>query len=218
MSKLKQRFKAAVKLSELTELTDNPRRGDVSLLQESVSEIGFYGAVIVNEREGCETTGQVLAGNHRIKAAAALGEDSVPVLYVDVDDVTARKIALVDNHANDRATYDVHDLLATIEKLDGDFLGTGYTEQDYSDLLAQTSAPAPAPYDDDLGDAAPSDDSDYWPSINVKIPPGVFAAWGSLCAKHNDDAEAFTFLMEKYAGVDLTDDSAVDDALAGWDD
>lgn len=220
MEVLNERYDPAAPLSELIRLENNPRRGDKSLIKESVEEIGFYGAVIVNEREDVETSNQVLAGNHRVDEALEQEAETIPVIYVDVDDVTARKIALVDNHANDRATYDVHDLLATIEALDGELDGTGYTETDYADLLAQTTsdAPTPAPGEDDFGDADTSDDTDYWPSIKLQVPPGVFAAWGSLVATKDDDVEAFTFLMEQYAGVSLDDADDIDAALAGFDD
>jgi len=63
MDSLNQEYDAAVPLDELIELVDNPRRGDLALLNESVTEIGFYGAVIVNKADN-----EVLAGNHRIKA------------------------------------------------------------------------------------------------------------------------------------------------------
>lgn len=216
MDSLNEEYDPAVPLDALIELVDNPRRGDLALLNESVTEIGFYGAVIVNK-----ATNEVLAGNHRIKALHEQGEETVPVIYVDVDEVTARKIALVDNHANDRATYDVHDLLATIERLDGDFDGTGYTETDYADLLAQTTsdAPTPAPGEDDFGDPdSTGEDSDYWPALHLQVPPGVFAAWGSLVAQKDDEVEAFTFLMEQYAGVSLDDDEDINDALSSLDD
>ena len=212
-----QRYVEAVPIADLIKLTDNARRGDLPMLKESMREIGFYGAVIVNEREGVETSGMILAGNHRVEGADENGEEALPVIYVDVDDKTARKIALADNHSTDRATYDVHDLIASIEHLDGDLDGTGYTEQDYADLLASVTAPDPEPYDDGPSDGDP-DDSDFWPSVRVQLPPAVFAAWGGVCAQHDgDETAAFTWLIEQFAGEDLTGDDDIDAALADWD-
>jgi len=203
MTKLKQRFDAAVPLAKLTALTNNPRRGDVGLLRESVGEIGFYGAVIVNEREGCDTSGQVLAGNHRILAAAELGETSVPVLYVDVDDVTARKIALVDNHANDRATYDVHDLVATIGKLDGDFIGTGYTDDDYADLLAHVTA---TPLDDLGGDGDELEDFAMMVKVSLELTSATRNRWEGWRRAHESDDQALDALMTAVGVMDDADD------------
>ena len=85
---------------------DNPRRGDVDSIRESISANGFYGALVVQR-----STGHILAGNHRFMAAQAEGLEKFPVIYVDVDDDEAKYILVVDNRSSDKAEND-HEILA----------------------------------------------------------------------------------------------------------
>lgn len=194
MTTLNDEYEAAVKIESLVELENNPRRGDMDMLNDSVDSIGFYGACIVNRE-----TREVLVGNHRMRAAREQGMDTVPVIWVDVDEVKAKKIALIDNHANDRATYDVHDLLLSIEALDGDFAGTGYTETDYADLLAHTTAPTLEELEGSLG----SDDEDA--ALTVKMSLEVTAAvrnrWEGFRSAFSSDDDALAHLLDN-AGVE----------------
>jgi 16S rRNA G966 N2-methylase RsmD len=128
-----QRYEV-VPIASLVELPGNPRRGDVDALDESLREVGWYGAVIVRAEDNV-----VLAGNHRLAALRATGATEVPAILVDRDAATGKKIALVDNRANDRATYDVAALLDMLEDV-GDLGGTGYSDDDVADLLAQLEA------------------------------------------------------------------------------
>ena len=198
-------------ISELVELPENPRQGDVAMVEESINELGFYGACIVDR-----DTRIVLAGNHRMKAAQAAGRDTVPVLLVDGQNDRGRKIALTDNHSQARASFDVHHLLAQLQALGDDLQGTGYTSDDVADLLAQVTAPTPEGPGDG-GDGGGDDDSSYWPTISVQVPPSVFAAWGAVCAQHSTEAVALQWLLEQHAGEPLDDDAAVDEALASLD-
>lgn len=111
----------------------NPRQGDVGAIHESIVENGFYGTIVVQK-----STGYVLAGNHRMKAAAEAGLDAVPVVYVDVDDERAMRILLADNRTNDVASYDNDALAQLLEHLastDAGLAGTGYDGDALDDLL-----------------------------------------------------------------------------------
>jgi ParB-like chromosome segregation protein Spo0J len=46
----------------------NARRGNISKIQDSIRHHGFLGALVVQK-----STGHILVGNHRYKAAIALG-------------------------------------------------------------------------------------------------------------------------------------------------
>jgi ParB-like chromosome segregation protein Spo0J len=101
----------------------NPRRGDVEAIASSIAHNGFYGAVVVQR-----STGHILAGYHRYEAAKRAGATEVPVLWVDVDNRTARRILLADNRTNDLASYDeiaLAELLDTA-RTEGDLAGTAY--------------------------------------------------------------------------------------------
>jgi ParB-like chromosome segregation protein Spo0J len=136
---LTQRYDPAVPLDQLTEHPANPRRGDVSVIGESITEHGFYGAVLVQT-----STGRIIAGNHRTRAARERGEPTVPVLFVDVDDDEAARILLVDNRSADLATNDdraLADLLGQLEEQANKLVGTGYEPADLAQLLALLEPP-----------------------------------------------------------------------------
>lgn len=124
--------KLAVPIDGLTPYGRNPRHGDVDLIAESLDTHGQYRPIVV--RTG---TNEVLAGNHTLAAAKQLGWKRIAVTFVDVDDDQAARIVLVDNRAADRAGYDDAALVELLESLP-DLAGTGWTDADLADLLAET--------------------------------------------------------------------------------
>lgn len=116
-----------VPIESLTPWPANARRGDLRLLQESLSSHGQYSPVVIDER------GRIIAGNHLWQAAQALGWTEIAAVEVSVDETTARRIALVDNQSADLAFYDDPDLLAMLEGLP-DLQGTGYSDADVDRL------------------------------------------------------------------------------------
>jgi ParB-like chromosome segregation protein Spo0J len=121
-----------VPLADLTAHPRNPRQGDVGAVVESIEANGFYGALVVQR-----SSGNVLAGNHRLAAAVALGIEKLPVLYLDVDDEAALRILLADNRTSDLATYDDRALAALLSELAtvGGLIGTGYDGDALDELL-----------------------------------------------------------------------------------
>ncbi len=117
---------------------DNPRRGDVDSIRESISANGFYGALVVQR-----STGHILAGNHRFMAAQAEGLEKFPVIYVDVDDEEAKYILVVDNRSSDKAENDQEILAAILQGLESSeqgLIGSGYSDADLACLLAAVMA------------------------------------------------------------------------------
>jgi hypothetical protein len=122
-----------VDVASLVPHPENPRKGDVDAIAASIDAHGFYGAVVAQV-----ATGHVLAGNHRLLAAQQQGIEQVPVLWLDVDDATARRILLVDNRTNERATWDFEALaavLAEVQAEDADLAGLGWDEHELEALL-----------------------------------------------------------------------------------
>jgi len=121
-----------VPINKLSPHPDNPRQGDIGAIAVSIQENGWYGTLVAQQG-----TGIVLAGNHRLQAAKQLGMKEVPVYWVDVDDIEARKILLADNRVNDLATYNDDSLAAILTELaeTDDLLGTGYDGDDLDYLL-----------------------------------------------------------------------------------
>jgi ParB-like chromosome segregation protein Spo0J len=122
-----------VPVTALTYYPGNPRRGDVGMIAESLRVNGQYKPLVVQK-----STGFVLAGNHTLRAAIDLGYERIDVVFADVDDVTAKRIVLVDNKSADAATYSTDDLAALLASVE-DFAGTGWT----TDGLARLVAPLP---------------------------------------------------------------------------
>ena len=129
-----------VEVSTLSAHPENPRSGDVELIGESIRVNGFFGAIVAQR-----STGRILAGNHRWKAAKSEGRNHVPVAWVDVDDEHALRILLADNRTNDVAGYDdsrLAGLLAELSETCG-LEGTGYSAEDLEQLLTEVQPDEP---------------------------------------------------------------------------
>ena len=114
---------------------ENPRDGDVGAIITSISQNGWYGALIAQK-----STNFVLVGNHRLMAVRQLGWKQVPVIFLDVDDRRARNIMLADNRVSDKADYNEDSLAALLSAAaaDGDLLATGYDQEDVDALIASS--------------------------------------------------------------------------------
>lgn len=131
-----------VALADLVLDDRNARRGDVDALMASLSEFGQHRPAVVQR-----ATKKVLAGNHLVLAARALGWDSIAVAWVDDDDETAKRRALADNLVGDRATWDETQLKSLLTELDdaGRRSLPGMDDKMLDKLLAEVG--------DDTGDA-----------------------------------------------------------------
>lgn len=122
-----------IPLAELTLFPGNARRGNRAKLLESLEANGQYRSLIVRDT-GDELV--ILAGNNTYEALDAQGAPSARCEVVTCDDQTALRVNLVDNKANDEATYDDRaraELLALLDGLDG----TGYDEEEVDSIVAR---------------------------------------------------------------------------------
>jgi len=144
-----------VALAEIRPHPKNPRQGDVGAITDSINHHGFFGRLLIQE-----STGYIIAGNHRYQAALALGADTIPVEYLDVDDQQAAKILAVDNRLSDLADYDRSALTKLLlEFAEQDTLaGTGYTGDDLDELMLEMESALGDAYEEEQtaggGDAA----------------------------------------------------------------
>jgi DNA modification methylase len=134
----------------------NPRVGDVDAIADSLEAHGQYRPIVVQR-----STGYVLAGNHTLKGARRLrdrgqpGWDRIDAVVLNVDDVEAARIMLVDNRTADLGTYDDGVLVALLRELP-DLSGTGYDEDVLAELeaaLAAAEEPESRTDPDDIPDA-----------------------------------------------------------------
>jgi DNA modification methylase len=124
-----QRYELAP-VEEVRPHPDNAKLGDTDAIGSSIDRSGFYGALVVQR-----STGYILVGNHRWKAAQAKGLAELPVIFVDCDADEARRIMVADNRTSDLGTYDSEKLVALLTGFDGDLDGTGYDSDDLARLL-----------------------------------------------------------------------------------
>lgn len=113
----------------------NPNNGDVDEIVASVMVNGCYRPIIANQESG-----YILAGHHLYAALLQLGATRIPVLWLSTDDRESARILLADNRIAALARVDdglLIDLLKYVDNDDVDGLaGTGYSVDDYLDLLA----------------------------------------------------------------------------------
>lgn len=147
----------------------NARRGDLEAIEASIATNGFYGAVVVQD-----SSGRIMVGNHRWRAARARGMRTIPVIFVDCADIEAERIAVADNRVGDLGSYDQTALLEQLERIaeqEGSLAGTGYSEEDFAAIEAEMAELAgAADADEESTDDGASQDDDL-DSLNVPSEP-----------------------------------------------
>jgi DNA modification methylase len=170
-----------VPIDSLRPYEQNPRQGDAGAIAVSLERNGQYRPIVVNRRGNV-----ILAGNHTYWAAKQLGWDRIAATFVDVDDETARRIVLVDNRANDLASYDEPALVALLQGVVEDggpegLLGTGYDGDDLDQLLADLDDRVLSPGED----TEPSE-----PPVDPVTKPGDLIVMGEHRLLCGDSTEA----------------------------
>lgn len=118
----------------------NYNNGDLDAITASIETNGMYRPLYVQA-----STGQILAGNHTWAACKALGATLVPVVTLDVDDHTAKRIMLADNRTADLGVYDDGLLLTLLTSLNesAGLIGTGYDDDDLIELVNRITSDGP---------------------------------------------------------------------------
>jgi hypothetical protein len=144
----------------------NPRLGDVEAVAASLRRFGQQKPVVVQA-----STGFVIAGNHVLRAAQALGWTEIAANVVELDDANAVGFMLADNRTADLGVYDDALLAAMLaEQAAADNLAaTGYDPDDVAALLRAAGLS-----DERDPDAVP----DLPPAAEVYVQPGDLWALG----------------------------------------
>lgn len=122
----------AVPIGSLVSLDTNPRKGDIESVKRSYERFGQRKPIVARS-----DTRQVLAGNHQLAAARALGWKKIAVLFVDDDEATAAAYTVADNRTGMLGDWDVANLLATLDHVDADLLDVvGFSTDDMDDFRA----------------------------------------------------------------------------------
>lgn len=134
-------------ITELQPHPDNPRRGNIDAIRESLQLNGQYAPIVAQK-----STGYIIAGSHRLEAAKQLGWTEMLVTTVDVDDETAKRILLADNRTSDLGFYDNDSLYALLNEVAASTLeGTGWDYDALDDLNALLEESGHVPTDAVMG-------------------------------------------------------------------
>jgi site-specific DNA-methyltransferase (adenine-specific) len=169
-------------ISDLKPHPDNPNRGSVPHIAESLREFGQYRGIVATK------DGTILAGHHVVEAAKGVGMDTIRVDIIDTDETTAKKILLADNRLADLGLGpDLGLLLRDLEELAGDLTGTGY-DQEYIKLLEDAVIGPPETQKD-----PPSDSGMRHISLNVD--EDLALQWDAHRKLFTDDNSALGYLL-----------------------
>lgn len=133
-----------IPLSELEPYPGNARQGDKATLVDSLEANGQYRSLIVRLMDDGRRV--ILCGNNTYLALEDRGDESARCEIVKCDDATALRVNLVDNAANDKATYDDRARARLLELLDGQVSGTGYDEEEIDTIIALYEEPEVSAY------------------------------------------------------------------------
>jgi DNA modification methylase len=160
-------------IERLIDYARNPRKNDHAVAQMAavISEFGFRVPVVA------KSTGELVDGHLRLKAARHLGLATVPVVLADnLTDAQIKAFRLLANRSATWAEWDEDLLRLELEDLsamDFDLALTGFDDGEIEQLLASADAPA----DEGGGEAGGDLDEDVpeAPAIPVSRPGDVWA-------------------------------------------
>jgi hypothetical protein len=134
----------------------NPRTiadHDLEALRRSLRYFGTVEPVVVNQRSG-----HIVGGHQRVKAALAEKIDSLPVVYVDLDDPSERQLNLALNRIHGEFDLEkLEEVLRELETMGADLDLTGFTEIEINDLLHAADEPIEGLTDPDALPEPPDD-------------------------------------------------------------
>jgi ParB-like chromosome segregation protein Spo0J len=185
-----------VPLDQLTTFPGNAwKPGQVELIRESLREHGQFRAILVRSVKGGPDV--VLAGNHTYRAMVEENMGAVRCEVITCSDEDALKLNLADNRYEQIGERDKAELAELVAQLEGDYTGTGYTEDSVTSLLALLEGEEQASgahYDEELGEDSGRPEADDVLSGDQDAP----GSWGVvvMCESETQQAE----LLQRLSG------------------
>jgi DNA modification methylase len=125
----------------------NPRNNDAAIphVAASLRRFGWQQPVVAKR------TGEVIAGNTRLKAAQELGMTEVPVWWFDGNDLDATAFSIADNRTHEFAAWNDAELAQLLEALRAEDAldGVGYSTEDIDALVQQLRSEESLEVEDD---------------------------------------------------------------------
>lgn len=161
-------------LSDASPHPANDHEADIGALCHQLQTHGQHKPILVQA-----STGLIVAGNHRWKAAQMLGWTELAMAFLELDDAEALEVLVSDNYAAEQARDDeraLEDVLARLHAA-GRIERSGYTADDLDDLvrarlMAERAGSMPEPRATEPG----------LPVVKAKVPPSTYERWCSLVA------------------------------------
>lgn len=178
---------AYMRLDELPGDARNPKDHDLEGLRASMQRFGFVEPIVLDER-----TGKLVSGHGRVEElqlAHAAGLDapegvevdeagvwSAPVLrgWASKDDAEAGAYIVAANRLTETGGWHSDPLAALLDEIaatGAGLDGTGYSREDFDDLLTQLSPPSLDDLRKTLGDEPTEED--MWPLLRLKLAPAT---------------------------------------------
>lgn len=145
-----------VKASALNPAPYNPRKMSDkarAALKRGIEKYGLVDPIIARRSDNL-----VIGGHQRLKAANELGLESVPVVYVDVDDQNAAALNVLLNNPSAQGEWDfalLSDLLSNLDAEGFDATLTGFDDEELAQMLSWTPEPERAGEEDPSVDLTP---------------------------------------------------------------
>jgi DNA modification methylase len=122
-----------VEVSRLFCSPSNPRLNDQAIphVAASLRRFGWQQPIVARR------SGEVIAGNTRLKAALSLGMTEVPVWWFDGSDLDATAFSIADNRSHEHSLWNDAELAQILEQLKAEdsLDGVGYSEDDLDALV-----------------------------------------------------------------------------------
>ena len=142
-----------VAISKLFCSPSNPRLNDQAVphVAASIRRFGWQQPIVARR------TGEVIAGNTRLKAAQSLGMTEVPIWWFDGSDIDAVSFAVADNRTHEFAQWNEAELVRLLEevKKEDSLDGVGFSTDDIDALVQKLRDEEHA--DKDLDDDGPEE-------------------------------------------------------------
>jgi len=184
----------------------NPRLNDPAVphVAASIKRFGWRQPIVA------KPSGEVVAGNTRLKAAKSLGMREVPVVWFQGSDLDAVAYSVADNRTHEFAAWDEPALLRLLEELKAEDAldGVGYTPEDIDSLLEELNQGLPPTAIDDPGPEEPPEEpvtkaGDLWLLGDQKLLCGDSTKTGDLARLMGEEKAALMATDPPYC-VDYT--------------
>jgi ParB-like chromosome segregation protein Spo0J len=182
-----------VSTAQLYENPRNPRINDAAVphVASSIRRFGWRQPIVARP------SGEVIAGNTRLKAAHELGLTEVPVVWFDGSDLEATAYAIADNRTHEFAEWDESALASLLDELrkEDALDGVGFDESEVDALLADLGADVEP---DDIDDPGPGElpaqpvsrPGDIWLLGNHRLMCGDSTSAADVARLMGDDRAA----------------------------